>query len=58
MKFNISKKVDNNKNKKKKYIQIEFESTDIDPKNLEAYTETKDIGELRLKVEKELQEKK
>ena len=58
LKFNISKKVDNNKNKKKKYIQIEFESTDIDPKNLEAYTETKDIGELRLKVEKELQEKK
>ena len=48
----------NNKNKKKKYIQIEFESTDIDPKKLEAYTETNEIGELRLKVEKEIQEKK
>ena len=58
LKFSLSKKYDNTKNKKKKYIQLEFESTDIDPKKLEAYTETNEICELRLKVEKELQEKK
>ena len=40
IKFHFSKKKDekNDKNKKKKFIQIEFESTDIDPKKLEAYT--------------------
>ena len=61
LKFNFSKKKDKdekNKNKKKKFIQIEFESPDIDPKKLEAYTETNDIGELRLKLEQEIQEKK
>ena len=59
-KFNFSqnKENNNNKNKKKKIIQIEFESTDIDPKKLETYTETNEIGELRLKVEKEIQNKK
>ena len=58
-KFNFLKKKDNdNNNKKKKYVQIEFESTDIDPKNLETYSETNEIMEMRLKVEKELQEKK
>ena len=59
-KFNFSKKneSENNKSKKKKYVQIEFESTDIDPKNLETYYETSETAELRLKVEQDLKEKK
>ena len=60
LKFNypIKKDDNNNKSKKNKYVQFEFESTDIDPKNLETYIETNEIAELRLKVEKDIQEKK
>ena len=58
LKFNLPIKKEGNNNKKKKYVQFEFESTDIDPKNLEAYKETNEIAELRLKVEKDIQEKK
>ena len=59
LKFNFPiKKEGNNKSKKKKYVQFEFDSTDIDPKNLETYMETNEIAELRLKVEKDIQEKK
>ena len=46
------------KNKKKKYIQIDFESTDLDPKVYESQYETTETTELRMEVEKELQEKR
>ena len=54
------KKDDGNKskNKKKKYVQMEFESTDIDPKIFETYYETNETAELRSKLEQELKEKK
>ena len=61
LKFNYSvkKSVNENENKKKKkYVQIEFESYDIDPKKLETFPETSEISELRLKVEKDILEKK
>ena len=47
-----------NKNKKKKILEIPFDSTDIDPKKLILHKESEDIAFLRESVEKTLQEKK
>ena len=60
IKFNLSSKKDesSNGNKKKKYVQIEFESYDLDPKKYKIQYETEETAELRLNLEKELQEKK
>ena len=56
--FLKKKKENDDKNKKKKYIQIDFESTDLDPKIYESQYETTETTELRMEVEKELQEKR
>lgn len=56
--FLKKKKENDDKNKKKKYIQIDFESTELDPKIYESQYETTETTELRMEVEKELQEKK
>ena len=60
IKFNFSSKKDesSNGNKKKKFVQIEFESYDLDPKKYKIQYETEETAELRLNLEKELQEKK
>jgi hypothetical protein len=60
LKINFLQKRNENteKNKKKKYIQIDFESTDLDPKVYESKYETTETTELRMEVEKELQEKR
>ena len=60
IKFNLSSKKDesSNGNKKKKFVQIEFESYDLDPKKYKIQYETEETAELRLNLEKELQEKK
>ena len=47
-----------NQNKKKKVVEIPFDSTDIDPKKLISYKESKDIAFLRELIEKSIQEKK
>ena len=47
-----------NRNRKKKIVEIPFESTDIEPKKLETYKELDEIATLRDTVEKNLQEKK
>ena len=59
LKISFLKKKNENteKNKKKKYIQIDFESTDL-AKVYESQYETNETTELRMEVEKELQEKK
>ena len=55
----LKKKNENTeKNKKKKYIQIDFESTDLDPKVYESQYETTETTELRMEIEKEMQEKR
>jgi len=60
IKFNFSSKKVNNldKNKKKKYIQIEFESYDLEPKKYISEYDTSEMAELRKNLEKELEEKK
>ena len=60
LKFNFSSKKVNNldKNKKKKYIQIEYESYDLEPKKYISEYDTSEMAELRIKLEKELEEKK
>ena len=47
-----------NKNKKKKILEIPFDSTDIDPKKLISHKESDDIAFLREYIEKTIQEKK
>ena len=46
------------KGKKKKVLELPFDSTDIDPNKLISYKESEDIALLRDKNEKEIQEKK
>ena len=60
IRFNFSSKKVNNldKNKKKKYVQIEFESYDLDPKKYISEYDTSEMAELRINLEKELEEKK
>ena len=54
-----NKRNDNNETiKKKKYVQIEFESYDLEPNKYKSQYDTEEMAELRIKVEKELQEKK
>ena len=55
--FNFQKN-DNKKNKKKKYVQMEFESTDIDPKKFDTYYETTDAEKLRQQLKQKIKEKK
>ena len=62
IRFNFSSKkinnIDKNNNKKKKYIQIEFESYDLEPKKYISGYDTSEMAELRIKLEKELEEKR
>jgi hypothetical protein len=62
IRFNFSSKkinnLDKNNNKKKKYVQIEFESYDLDPKKYISGYDTSEMAELRIKLEKELEEKR
>ena len=62
IRFNFSSKkinnIDKNNNKKKKYIQIEFESYDLEPKKYISEYDTSEMAELRIKLEKELEEKR
>ena len=46
------------KGKKKKLVELPFDSIDIEPNKLIAYKELEDIASLREKTEKEIQEKK
>ena len=59
-KFNFSNlmNINQNRNKKKKIVELPFEWTDIEPKKLEIYKELDEIAILRDAVEKSLQEKK
>ena len=56
--FSVKKKDNNAPIKKKKYVQIEFESYDLEPNKYKSQYDTEEMAELRIKVEKELQEKK
>jgi hypothetical protein len=60
IRFNFAKKKNNNlnKDKKKKYVQIEFESYDLEPKKYISGYDTSEMAELRIKLEKELEEKR
>ena len=62
IRFNFSSKklnnLDKNNNKKSKYIQMEFESYDLEPKKYISEYDTSEMAELRIQLEKELEEKR